>query len=85
MSIRPAISICAGFVLLFGTVQGARAVLADVFGKTCQIWGKTNLSAPFSTLGGLINAPGPVTSYANSSTNGLAISESNLSLKIRGF
>ncbi len=42
----------------------------SVSGKTYQVWSTTNLSVPFSTLGGLINAPGPVASYTNSPTSG---------------
>ncbi len=42
----------------------------SVSGKTCQVWSTTNLSLPFSTLGGLINAVGPVASYTNSPANG---------------
>jgi hypothetical protein len=33
--------------------------------KTYQVWSTTNLSAPFSTLGGLVNATGPAASYTN--------------------
>ncbi|HLZ54114.1 MAG TPA: hypothetical protein VKS19_06500, partial [Verrucomicrobiae bacterium] len=42
----------------------------SVSGKTYQVWSTTNLSVPFSTLGGLINAVGPIARYTNSLVSG---------------
>jgi len=42
----------------------------SVSGRTYQVWSTTNLSLPFSTLGSLINALGPVATYTNSPANG---------------
>jgi glycosidase len=42
----------------------------SVSGKTYQVWSTTNLALPFSTLGGLINAVGPLASYTNGPANG---------------
>ena len=42
----------------------------SVSGRTYQVWSTTNLALPFSTLGSLISAVGPVATYTNSSANG---------------
>jgi hypothetical protein len=42
----------------------------SVSGKTYQVWSTTNLSVPFSTLGGPISALGPVAGYSNSPPTG---------------
>ena len=49
-----------------------RSVLSwnSVSGKTYQVWSTTNLSLPFSAMGGPINAAGPVAAYTNSPANG---------------